>query len=710
MGLSTDASTRRNSSLLARTLALAITLALTTGVARPVSADARAALDSRHLTSGAAVVSDDDWLGVVNAYRAMSNLAPLVENPTWSAEARSHSQYMLINGITHEQNPANPGYTEGGDRAGRNGNVATSSNYFSTERRFVELWMTGPFHAIGVLRHDLTATGFGVARDDNSPRWRAGATLDVLRGLNRSIPRRTTPTLFPGDGATVSVDRFVAEFPDPVQLVGWTGPAGLPLIAMLPDTVTTAQVSLTGPGGPLEVRALHPGAPGSGSGSALARQVMASENAVVIVPRNQLAPGNYTATVTSDGGSVTWSFTVDPAAPLLLHSAPTPSTPPPTGAADRPAPSSDAPHTEIIADASGFVPASPYRLVDSRRSLHTTRLVGGTTRSIRIGGPSDVAASINVTVVDSAGPGFLSVLGADDAVPTVSTVNFGGEPAANHVIATVRNGMIGLHSSVDAHVIVDVNGFFRPGQGDALVPIAPVRVFDSRLGDAPRLGAGERRTVRVAGDQGAAPPGATAVALNLTMVQPSAGGYLTVWPTGLTQVDVSNVNVRAGETRPNSTIVPIGADGTISVESSVATDLLIDVTGYLTEWTEGGSGFSPVTAIRLLDTRVTGPLNTVTAGVRLSGGSTVRLPVAGRRGVPADTRAIWVNVTAVDPVGAGFVTVFPGGNLPSTSTINTTHGTSAIANGALVALSDGGLSIYSDHDVHLLIDLTAIWR
>lgn len=650
------------------------------------------------------VVADDDWLGVVNAYRAMSNLGPVVENPTWSAEGEQHSRYMLVNGITHVQNPGNPGYTEGGDRAGRNGNVATSSNPNATARRFVELWMTGPFHAIGVLRHDLTTTGFGLARDPNADRWRSGATLDVLRGLNRQLPRRTTATVFPGNGATVSVDRFVAEYPDPVTLVGWTGPAGLPLIAMMPNPVSTAQATLTGPTGPVEVRSLHPGNPGTGPGADLARQVMASENAVVIVPRNILTPGRYTATVTTDGGSITWTFTIDPTAPLTLNPAATPNTTPAT------APTAPTPDTRILADPSGFVPVQPFRHVDSRRSLHTTRLAAGTTRTIRIGNPTDVAASINVTVVDPAGPGFLSVLGANDTTPQVSTVNFDHQPAANHVIATIRNGTIGLHASVDAHVIIDINGFFRPNTGDTLVPITPTRVLDTRAPHIARLTPNTTRTIQVTGTPAGAPTHATAVALNLTMVNPTGNGYLSVWPTGTNATDVSNLNVTPNETRPNSTIVPVSPNGTITISASTTTDLLIDVTGYLTNHTGQGAHFTPVTAIRLLDTRMTGPINPATNATPLQAGNTVRIPIAGVRGIPTDTTAVWVNITAVNPTRHGFITAYPGGPLPTTSTINTTPGNHAIANGALIALHNGAIHIYTDHDVHILVDLTGIWR
>ena len=63
--------------------------------------------------------------------------------------------------------------------------------------------MTGPFHTIGILRHNLRSAGFGMCTvQQHTDPWHSGATLDVLRGLD-STPRPTTPIVFPGNGATV---------------------------------------------------------------------------------------------------------------------------------------------------------------------------------------------------------------------------------------------------------------------------------------------------------------------------------------------------------------------------------------------------------------------------------------------------------------------------------------------------------------------------
>ncbi len=104
-----------------------------------------------------------------------------------SAGAAAHSCYMLYNGITHDETPGLPGYTAEGDVAGNSGNVAVSSVINTSARSHVELWMTGPFHAIGVLRPNLRVDRLRQVRPARHPDMALGATLDVLRGLGSAV-------------------------------------------------------------------------------------------------------------------------------------------------------------------------------------------------------------------------------------------------------------------------------------------------------------------------------------------------------------------------------------------------------------------------------------------------------------------------------------------------------------------------------------------
>ena len=53
--------------------------------------------------------------------------------------------------------------------------------------------------------------------------------------------------------------------------------------------------------------------------------------------------------------------------------------------------------------------------------------------------------------------------------------------------------------------------------------------------------------------------------LNVTVTQPKAAGYLTVYPHGSPLPHTSNVNFVAGETIPNMVITGVGPDGDVSV-------------------------------------------------------------------------------------------------------------------------------------------------
>jgi hypothetical protein len=646
-------------------------------------------------TAGVATAATDGpWLTTVNAYRAMSGLAPVTENTSWSADGAAHSCYMLYNGISHDEVPGSPGYTTGGDSAGNNGNVAVSSSITATARDHIDLWMSGPFHAIGILRPKLATSGFGICADGTTPTWHSGGTLDVLRGIDSQRANPTTATVFPGRDSTLALSQFRTETPNPLTYCGWSGSAGLPLIAMMTGAVSAANATLVGPGGAVETCVLHgENTPGT------AQSILRSENAVVVVPRAPLAPGTYSATVnTTGGGNVTWSFTIDPNAVLQQ-------------------PSIDLPDTAPLSGRSTFVPVEPYRYADSRVERKVVPLQAGVPTPVVIG-PSDITAvSANFTVDRPSAAGFLTIYNnCSAAVPTVSTLNFTVSAVPNQAFVPLSNGSLCLYSSVDTEIIIDVNGHFRVVSGAAasgFVPVPPSRLYDTRQPGGIALVPGVPRPVQVEGVPGGAPAAANAVAVNLTVVSPSGDGFARAYPCDQSgSSEVSNVNFGPMENRANSAIVPTAADGTICVVSTVATHLLVDIAGY---FVQGGGGFqlTPLVPVRLLDTR--SPyveLNPATGGgATLAAGQVVKLQaVAGTRGVPSNAKAVSVNITASGSNDSGFVTAYPCGALPNVSNLNFRQSTPAIANGALVPLSaDGNLCLFTSAAVHLIVDINGVW-
>ena len=83
----------------------------------------------------------------------------------------------------------------------------------------------------------------------------------------------------------------------------------------------------------------------------------------------------------------------------------------------------------------------------------------------------------------------------------------------------------------------------------------------------------------------AVPADAEAVVMTLTADQGLAPGYIQAVPTGgATPLGASsNINIdRTGETMADTVIVPLGADGTVTLLTQSGAHLVVDVVGYFT--------------------------------------------------------------------------------------------------------------------------------
>lgn len=115
--------------------------------------------------------------------------------------------------------------------------------------------------------------------------------------------------------------------------------------------------------------------------------------------------------------------------------------------------------------------------------------------------------------------------------------------------------------------------------------LTPCRILDTRQGGQAALTSGLRRIVLAKGTCGI-PDTARAIAVNLTVVQPSAAGYLALHAGDIAPEMTSALNFAAGQMRTNNAIVPLAFDGTgtLAVTPLVAGNgtvhLILDVSGY----------------------------------------------------------------------------------------------------------------------------------
>jgi hypothetical protein len=203
--------------------------------------------------------------------------------------------------------------------------------------------------------------------------------------------------------------------------------------------------------------------------------------------------------------------------------------------------------------------------------------------------------------------------------------------------------------------------------------------------------------LQVAGLTGV-PGDAAAIVANVTVVGPDAAGYVTVYPCSAQVPEVSVLNYAAGQTVANNSIATLSPRGDVCVYTQAATDILVDVTGWLGQ--SGSSRMVPVGPTRAVDTR-TG----LGGSRRVAAGSTTVFDL--RSALPPGSAAVAFNLTGVSPLTAGYMTAFScGRQRPETSSLNFAAGETR-PNNAIVATDDGTICIYSHSDADILIDITA---
>jgi len=110
----------------------------------------------------------------------------------------------------------------------------------------------------------------------------------------------------------------------------------------------------------------------------------------------------------------------------------------------------------------------------------------------------------------------------------------------------------------------------------------PCRAVDTRSADSPPLNAGGSRVFTLAGRCGI-PSAARAVSLNVTVTGASSGGHLTVWPAGTPEPTTSTMNYQPGVNRANDAVIPLSAEGKISIRCGQPTGsahAILDVSGW----------------------------------------------------------------------------------------------------------------------------------
>ena len=164
---------------------------------------------------------------------------------------------------------------------------------------------------------------------------------------------------------------------------------------------------------------------------------------------------------------------------------------------------------------------------------------------------------------------------------------------------SVRRSLVRTHWAAAAAIVLGVAGsstLMTSAVGptasarSVFVPITPCRIMDTRpapdnvgVRTSP-LGAGDTHTIDVRGVNGncTIPTAAVGLSMNITITNPTASSFLTVFPADVSRPLASNLNWVAGQAAtPNAVTTNISANGKISFFNLAGSvDVLADIVGY----------------------------------------------------------------------------------------------------------------------------------
>ena len=275
-------------------------------------------------------------------------------------------------------------------------------------------------------------------------------------------------------------------------------------------------------------------------------------------------------------------------------------------------------------DPGAFGPVEPSRVLDTRHGIGAAAMPvsAGTTVPVVVAGVAGIPATgvgsvaITVTTTQASAAGFVTAFADGAPLPATSNLNYvAGQTVADLVIAPVANGKVDLHVAGSGAValIADVSGYFlsgTPAGSGAFGSTPPTRLLDTRHGIGTSSGVvsgGSLIAVQVAGQAGAPATGLTAVALTVTVTQPTAFGHVTALADGAGLPNASNLNFHPGQTVANLVFAPVAAGGRIdlSIAGTGTVQVIADIAGYVLGPPADTTPPGPVTALTVTATTET---------------------------------------------------------------------------------------------------------
>lgn len=384
-----------------------------------------------------------------------------------------------------------------------------------------------------------------------------------------------------------------------------------------------------------------------------------------------------------------------------------------------------------------FVSTAPCRVMETRPDYNFEGRTGsfgppflqaGETRTLNLSQsnvcsiPASAKAYVlNVTLIPRGPADFVTVWPGGETRPNFYTVRSpdGNIVANSAIVASGAQNQIQVYTSDSVDMVMDISGYFtdQPAAGSlAYYPLTPCRVIETRADyrtpagpyGPPSFDARQTRRFRFPGNPYCTvPAGAAAYSVTITVVPPGPLQFLTAWPAGGPQPNISNINSPSGRVLANNIILPASSDGSVDIFAFDRTDVLVDITGYFApDDGQNGLFYYPVRQCRAVDTQLAaGPFGGPIFGDEVT--RSYQLPSSGCVGVSSSARAYSIHATAIPNTNPmPFLTAYPTGQArPNASILNAFQG-QTVTNSAIVpAGTNGSIDVYAFRRTHLVIDV-----
>lgn len=262
-------------------------------------------------------------------------------------------------------------------------------------------------------------------------------------------------------------------------------------------------------------------------------------------------------------------------------------------------------NSDAPAAGESYVPVSQAQIVDTRSGLGApqAQVPAGGSLTVQVAGaggvPSDAAgAAVFIGAANASVAGSVSAYPTGGSSSSLAVLSYSSSRTVHGLYygALSPSGQLTLvnQGSAAVDLMVGVQGYLvSPASSEAggsYQDVAEQRIIDTRYGNggvpATPLPSGGSITFTMTGSDGIPATGVSSVAQSVGALNPTANGYLSVYPAGASDPNEPGVNFSSGDYQDNDMSAPLvsqlsnAGQETITNHSTGTVDVVVSARGY----------------------------------------------------------------------------------------------------------------------------------